>query len=260
MSISSRCIIALCALNVLACGLASCKSEKQKQEEAILHASTPLPHDPTDNDVLGQWWSNGKQLLRLQSNHYYALYDNNSRYGKPRERGRWDQDGYALLWLDPYDTLQADSTRVSITKIDGKLAIVIPKLDPMFALDGPPRAREDQLIGSWQGSMGTLTLSSNMTYSLSPAFDAMVDGRPVVGHSGRWKLGNGEVTLAPSTPAVQPFALKVRETVSETDQPASATTQPQQPEVMLEGPGGDLVKRKVASANAESGHTLLAIA
>jgi hypothetical protein len=224
-----------------ACCLASCKNESQQQDEIMLSVNTPLSHDPTDEIVLAQWWSNGKQLLRLQGNHYYLLYDNNSRYGKPRERGRWDQDGYAVLWLDPYNTLQADSTRVSITKIDGELAIVIPKLHPMFALKGPPDAREDQLIGSWQGPMGTLQLNANMTYSLSPAAGAMVDGRPVIGHGGRWRLGGGEVALAPTTPAVQPFVLRVRESGA-SDPETSAASQPEAPEVVLDGLGGELVK------------------
>ncbi len=227
--------------------LSGCKSEDEKKEEAAWRMDTPLPHDPMDKDVLAQWWSNGKQLLRLQNDHYYALYDNNNRYTRPRERGRWDQDGYALLWLDPYNTAQADSTRVSITKIDGKLAILLPKLDPMFALKGPPPTREDQLVGVWQGPMGSLRLNTDMTYSLEPATGATLAGRPLAGHNGRWKFTGGEVVLAPATPSVSVTMLKVRDLPPPPAEGAAGTTQPVAPDAVLEGLGGELIKMKAAS-------------
>jgi hypothetical protein len=238
------------AITIIVAGanLASCKSEEQIQEEAMWHMDTPLPHDPMDKDVLAQWWSNGNQLLRLQSNHYYLLYDSNSRYDRARERGRWDQDGYALLWLDPYNTLQTESTRASITKIDGRLAIIVPGLEPMFALEGPPATREDQLVGSWKGAMGSLQLNANMTYSLSSTPGATVDGQPLVGHSGRWKLNRGEIALTPTTPSVMPMVLKVREAAPAPAGGGSNATQPEQVDPVIEGLGYELQKVRPTSA------------
>jgi hypothetical protein len=244
--LSHRATVLIAAVASVA-GLVSCKSEQQKQEEAMWYMDTPLPHDPMDKDVLSQWWSNGKQLLRLQENHYYALYENNSRYGRQRERGRWDQDGYALLWLDPYNTIEPSSARVSITKIDGTLAVIIPGLEPMFALKGPPPSSEDQLIGAWHGSPGVLQLNPNMTYSLAPASGATVAGRPLAGHSGKWKLTAGEITLTPSTPSVPITSLTVREEPVPPIEPAAGATQPEAPDAVLEGFGGQFVKVKNAS-------------
>jgi hypothetical protein len=229
--------------------LPACKSEEQRQEEARWHMNTPLPHDPMDQDVLGPWWSNGEQLLHLQDNHFYALYDGNNRYAKPRERGRWDQEGYAVLWLEPYSRIERGRTRVSVTKIDGRLALVIPKLRPMHALeDGPPPAREDALIGSWQGPMGALSLNADMTYTFRPAAGAAVEGRALAGHNGRWSLQDGEITLTPATTALKPVTLKVRDVPPPAAAAPSDTTQPAMPDAVLEGLGGELVKVKAATA------------
>lgn len=122
----------------VALALAGCKSKQEKREEAELLISTPLEFDPTEHHELARWWSNGAQHLRLDETASYALFDVANAYQAPIERGRWSRTSYAALWLEPYTTREPEPRRVSITKLEGRLALIPPGLKPMVALDGPP--------------------------------------------------------------------------------------------------------------------------
>src|SRR5262245_35418629 len=134
-------------------GLASCESSKEGQTPQPV-ISTPLELDPTEHYELSRWWYNGDELLRLDDNAGYVLFDQGNRYHTPLERGRWSQQNYASLWLEPYSRLRPERKRVEIAKLDGKLALNLPKLKPMFAIDRPPAVLEDRLIGGWAGQLG----------------------------------------------------------------------------------------------------------
>ena len=115
--------------------LAACEPEYFREPEPVV--SKPLAFDPTEEYELGPWWSNGTQILRLDHDAAYTLYSAQNRYRQPIEQGRWYQQSYAVMWLEPYGGLKPDRSRVSIQKIDGKIALVLPKLKPMFATDPP---------------------------------------------------------------------------------------------------------------------------
>lgn len=247
-------LIALIAITTFVSS--ACKSEQQKKEEADMLVDRPLLHDPTDKFEIGPWWSDGRHLLNLNADGSYALYDANNRYSRPMDRGRWGQQNYGTLWLEPYNRLQPQPTRVVITKIDGRLALQVPKLQPMYPLAGPPSVAEDSLIGDWQGPMGSLRLNADMTYTYTPASGTAPGGARagmmVAGHNGRWKLEKDQVVLTPTTPSVAPQMLKVRQPPP-APKPADAgaggtATRPSTAEPMLEGLGGELAKVKAASA------------
>lgn len=191
-----------------------CKSEADRRLEADLANPAPLPHDPTDKFKLARWWSNGEQLLRLDETSAYSLYDSQNRYAAPRERGRWWQQSYAVLWLEPYKRLKPESKRVAITRIDGRLAVEVPTLRPMFPIAAPPAAPEDKLIGQWRGAIGELRLGSDLRYSFAPA-TASANREPgaiIAGHSGNWSLSGGTLVLQPDSPAMQPLTFTVKPT------------------------------------------------
>jgi len=190
------CLIALTTL-------ASCQSEEQKREAALAELPTPLAHDPTDEFELSRWWTNGTHLLRLDANAYYTLYRGTNRYAIPLERGRWGQTSYAVLMLEPYDTLNAERIRVAISRIDGELALTIPKLEPMKAIDRPPTVIEDRLLGAWEGDIGVLRLNSDGTYSLTPNASAADQLVIIAGHDGTWSVIGSDVTLTPRTPGMK---------------------------------------------------------
>jgi hypothetical protein len=189
--------------------LVGCKPDVDKERNAALNLAAPLELDPTEHYDISRWWSNGKQLLRLDQNSSYALYGSQNRYEKPLERGRWSKQDYATLWLEPYTDLKHERHRVRVTKISGRIAMQVRSLDPMFAIQAPPRAPEDSLIGQWNGPLGTLNLQPDMRYAFVPA-PANRRGTAVVGHSGTWALVNGAPALKPDTPSVPPLQLGLR--------------------------------------------------
>lgn len=208
--------------------ITSCQSEQEKREAELAAIPTPLAHDPTDEIELARWWTNGTHLLRLDDNAYYALYRGNNRYAIPLERGRWGKASYAVLMLEPYNTLNAERIRVAISRIDGELTLTIPKLQPMKTIDRPPTVTEDRLLGAWEGDIGVLRLNSDGTYSLTP--NASAPDQPVIvaGHEGTWSVIGGDVTLTPRTPGMK--AIRMPFTI--TGDAASLT-----------GPEGPLVRR-----------------
>jgi len=198
-----------CALAVILSGVVifgGCKSSTEEQfeaEQTII--GPPMEHDPTDRVELARWWSNDSHLLRLDENAAYVLYQGTNRYTPPIERGRWAKQSYALLWLEPYNTMKVDPRRVTITKVDGKLALVLPDSKPMFALKGPPPVIEDQLIGAWQGPMGSLELLNDLRYTLLSSIEPSTPGTTVC--KGSWHVVDNALVLQPDKPDQKPMRL-----------------------------------------------------
>lgn len=197
-----RCMLMIALATAL---MGGCKSDSRKQLEAeAALIPTPLEHDPTHRIELARWWSNGNELLRLDPNAAYALYDSQNRYDAPIERGRWSQPSYAVVWLEPYNTITVDPRRVSITRINGRLALVIPDHEPMFGLDRPPAVLEDRLVGEWRGEFGTLFLTSDMRFTLTPTEPD--DADPIfVNRQGRWRIAGDHLLLRPDLAGAQPM-------------------------------------------------------
>ena len=118
--------------------LGACESGPEEEPQPIVVRS-PLEHDPLDHIEIGPWWSNGSVLLRLDDDGHYVLYRGMNRYRAARGRGRWSQPSYAVMWLEPYDTIEPERVRVSISRVRGELALTLPRQAPMFAIAGPPR-------------------------------------------------------------------------------------------------------------------------
>lgn len=189
---------------------AGCDSKKKRHEEMMLQ--TPLPLDPTEHHDFDGWWSNGQQLLRLDVDAGYELFATTNQYGQPIQRGRWSQQNYATLWLEPYSELTSNRVRLTVTKDDGVINISLPGGGaPLAKISAPPPVLEDRLIGRWIGPAGDLNLTSTMRYTLAPA-ENVANGEPAgvtVGHRGTWALANDDLILQPDTGAVQAMRWKV---------------------------------------------------
>lgn len=178
-------------------------------QEAI-EEPKPLPFDPTEQYTLARWWTDGRGLLDLAPDGAFTRYDSMDRYHEPIERGRWWQQSYAALWLEPYAELQSPRRRVSIIKIDGQIRLECGATVPLWSLPGAPEAIEDRLLGSWSGEPGRLRLLGNMRYDLRVRPQ---DGPPaaaaIAGHSGTWRVVGEVLTLRPDSPAAAPMELEV---------------------------------------------------
>ncbi|MCH7547801.1 MAG: hypothetical protein IID30_15495 [Planctomycetes bacterium] len=176
-----------------------------EEEFAFLYPPPPgdlLTHDPTESFEIGQWWTNGSELLRLNQDASFSLYDSLNRYHPPQEHGRWSKQSYAVMWLEPYGLLPRERVRVRITRIDGELTLDIPKLKPMFAIEAAPAAIEDGLIGMWSGTQGEIHLAGDLRYIFSPE---SVTGVGLAGHKGRWELSDSTLQLHPDVLAMGTF-------------------------------------------------------
>lgn len=224
----------LVTTTVLAGGCKSATDKQFEREQVLIQPA--LEHDPTNPIELVQWWSNSDQLLRLDDDAAYMLFDGHNRFSRPAEQGRWSQQSYAMMWLEPYTTRTVEPRRVSITKIDGRAALVIPGKQPMYALPGgPPTVLEDRMVGEWAGAMGSLQLSSDLRFLLAPATDASGDAAlPQIRamQKGSWRIADQQLMLHSDIPGIDPLVMPL--TVNE-----SAVT--------ISAPGGTMNKVNAAA-------------
>jgi hypothetical protein len=176
---------------------AGCKSPEDKLPPRVIH--TPLDVDPMDRYEFVGWWSNGRELVRLNPDASYVLWPSQNRYHAPQERGRWSQPSYAVLRLEPYTRYRTDPHRVRIVRVNGEIGIQPPGMQPMRMIERPLLMPEDELFGAWRGESGVLRLHDTMRYSFSPR--AMRTDQPLVlaGHEGRWRLVEDSIELQPDT-------------------------------------------------------------
>jgi len=199
-----------CTLLLLICFLLpGCESTEDLMPPPVVH--TPLALDPLEEYELGQWWTNGRQMLRLDDIGFYTLYGEMNRYHKPVQRGKWSRQSYAVLWLEPYEELKTEWIRVQVSRIEGRIALTIPKMQPMFSTERPPPVMEDNLLGQWTSDKGTLFVSGNLRYTFTPASMDIDHPGIVAGHRGAWRLDDDRLLLTPDPPNMGPFEFRLEE-------------------------------------------------
>jgi hypothetical protein len=169
-----------------------------------------LPLDPTEQQDLAEWWSDGKRLLYLDPSGTYRLFPGNDRYHDPVERGRWWRQSYAALWLEPYEPMGKRSTRIAITKDEeNKLVLDVPAVGSLAPLAAPPAVIEDRLIGDWSGDAGDLRLGRDLRYRLSPRVAA--SAASLAGQQGAWAVEDDALLLQPDSAALAPTLIRIRQ-------------------------------------------------
>jgi hypothetical protein len=189
---------------------AGCASEAKPEPEPAV--STPLELDPTQDYEVAAWWTNGDQLLHLGEGNAYTLYESVNRYRKPAQRGRWSQQSYAAIRLEPYAERPRDAIRGSMRRVGRTLMLSLPGLELMRSIDGPPPVLEDRLLGRWSAEFGTLRLDGDLryVYTLYPG-----RARPpaaVTKHGGTWRVEDDAVILRPDSAGVGPVLVRILET------------------------------------------------
>ena len=218
-------LLAVALAPALALLVAGC--EKPNTEKLKEAARTPLDFDPTETYDTPRWWTNGDELLFLDETGYYALYEGTNRYTQPSERGRWGQQNYAALWMEPYEEFPGTRIRASIRKIDDEFVLGLRSLDPMLSVEGPPLVIEDRLIGRWSGSLGSLELEADLRYVLRPRRELPQEPATLAGQGGKWKVSKRFLLLRPDSPGVPPSRLLIRD---------------EDEIIILEAPAGSLVR------------------
>ena len=183
-----------------------------EEEAAYMYPPPPgdlLDHDPTEAFEISQWWTNGIELLRLNEDASFALFNSLNQYHPPQEHGRWSKQSYAVMWLEPYSLLPRERVRVRITRTDGELTLVIPKLKPMFAIESAPAVTEDGLIGMWYGPQGEIHLKGDLRYTYSPESVTGVGLAGLAGHKGRWQLSDNTLQLHPDVLGLGTFEFQL---------------------------------------------------
>ena len=193
MNFSLRLLVCFGFVMSCAC-IVGCQSDG---ETVAAVAPAALPLDPMEKYDLAPWWSNGTLLLHVDPMGNYALYPSNNRYQPPIERGSWDHASYAALWLRPYAKMHRSDTRATITRLDGELVMLLGDGPPLLPDDAPPLAIEDQLIGTWTGNSGAMTLRRDGRCIFSPAAR---NGSlaSVVAYQGRWRVVADRIVFTPS--------------------------------------------------------------
>jgi hypothetical protein len=188
-----------------------CTSKKERHAEMMVQ--TPLALDPTDDIVISRWWSNGHELLLLETDGAYTILEGPGRTSAELERGRWSQQNYATLWLEPYSAQTSDRTRVQIARRGNGLALLVPRYADFMPVSSPPVTMEDRVVGRWLGSIGELRLMANHRYELVPAdrpgAAAAPGALPPVIQRGTWNVAGDELLLLQEKSTAPPMNLKI---------------------------------------------------
>jgi hypothetical protein len=223
-------------LLALALALASVPGCSSSRKQAALASPSLLPLDPTQPQELAEWWSDGKHLLFLDPSGTYRLFEGTDRYHEPAERGRWWQQSYASLWLEPYERLGKRSSRVVIRKDGNGLALDVPAVGTLAPLGGPPAVIEDRLMGQWTGAPGELRLGQDLRYRLSPRA-ASGTVAALGGQQGVWTVEDDTLLLQPDSAGLSPTLIRIRQ---------------QDETIILELPSGSLTRSAGASPQSRS--------
>ncbi len=208
----------------------------------------PIPSldiDPTEKIDATGWWSNGRELLLIQSDGSYRLWKGTNRFLAADDIGRWDRQTYRTLWLETYRGQKHSRDRAHLRREDGILLMSLRDLQPMRQLARPPHTREDTLVGAWSGPPGTLTLRDDGTYSFSVSRSGPKDRQParIGSHTGTWLVRDDTVVLTQGDrmkPVVATIVMPV------TEQPAGGAAG-------AAGPGGPTAAGTAASGTPGSG-------
>jgi len=201
------------AASVVLVGALGCEPDLKKTSSnptyMAHHDSTPLALDPTAPVPVEGWWSNGRQLLTLESDGAFRLWSGMNRFDMPLQTGRWSRPTYAVVELEPYGTRVPERNRCQLESAGTEVRLVIPGVDPMLRFEAAPPAIEDRLVGTWRGPGGLLQLLSDGRYRA----DAPTSGasRPIAlaGHGGRWMVDESNLLLIPDSPSVPTVILAV---------------------------------------------------
>lgn len=193
---------------LLTLGQATSDAAVVQDTEAAPKIVTHLQMDPEDPREFRGWWKSDDALLRIRPNGRYDLWEGINRFRQPREIGRWHQQNYAVFVLDSYAIPRTEPTRVSMwLRNDVLMADVNGRTQPFEKLEHPPAAPEDELIGTWEGPGGRLTLTSSLGYRWEDTSERDQGPVSIRSQRGQFSYDNRELRMRPASPLQDPVVI-----------------------------------------------------
>ncbi|MSR29087.1 MAG: hypothetical protein EXS03_05865 [Phycisphaerales bacterium] len=184
-------------------GAALAQSDRPAHAPAIVPSVPTLDLDPTQRIDIQGWWSNGTEIILVQSDGAFLWWRQNNRFRPPTLAGRWDRQNYRTFWLEPYATGPSDQEapkrlRAAMHRTDGTIFVDIGDHLGFHHSDTPPAAPEDAYVGRWLGPGGAIDLNADGSYDLRASAQAVTAPVTRAGHSGSWTYDGTFVVLRPT--------------------------------------------------------------
>jgi hypothetical protein len=193
--------LAAIAAMLLAAGAAVPHAHAQNQKRT---PDAPLDFDPAKPERIDGWWTNGTELMRLDTNGAYRLWVSQDRFKYPVEVGAWRRTNYVYFDLEPYRAKPGTRHRVNLEKSGTVTELSRDGMKPFRWLPTPPRVMSDEMLGAWVSPTEQLLVLENGRYEWRRTGPA----QGISEHSGSWN-GDGDVlTLGPDTTAVDQVSLR----------------------------------------------------
>lgn len=184
--------------------LAVCAPSTALAQNAKQVSDIPLDFDPAKPERIDGWWTNGTELMRLDTNGAYRLWVSQDRFKYPVEVGAWRRTNYVYFDLEPYRAKPGTRYRVNLEKSGTVTELNRDGMKPFRWLPTPPRVMADEMLGAWVSPTEQLLVLENGRYEWRRTGPA----QGISEHSGSWN-GDGDVlTLGPDTTAVDQVSLR----------------------------------------------------
>lgn len=193
--------LAAIAALLLAAGATVPHAHAQNQKRT---PDAPLDFDPAKPERIDGWWTNGTELMRLDTNGAYRLWVSQDRFKYPVEVGAWRRTNYVYFDLEPYRAKPGTRHRVNLEKSGTVTELSRDGMKPFRWLPTPPRVMSDEMLGAWVSPTEQLLVLENGRYEWRRTGPT----QGISEHSGSWN-GDGDVlTLGPDTTAVDQVSLR----------------------------------------------------
>ena len=164
---------------------------------------SPIQFDPANPEPVTGWWTNGKELMRLETNGAYQLWITQDRFQRPVEVGAWRRSNYVYFELEPYRVKPGTRIKLQLIKEDGETKIERAGSDHFRRVPVPPRVFADDAIGAWTAPTEQLVIMDNGRYEYRRTATS-----GITQHSGIWRTDGDIVYLAPDSPVVETIRLQ----------------------------------------------------
>ena len=124
----------------------------------------PLEFDPAKPEPVDGWWTNGTELMRLDTNGAYRLWVSQDRFKRPVELGAWRRSNYVFFDLEPYRAKTGTRYRVNLQKEDGVTELRRDGMKDFRKVGSPPHIPADDMLGAWVAASESLLVLENGRY------------------------------------------------------------------------------------------------
>ena len=194
--------LAAIAAMLLAAGAAVPHAHAQNQKRT---PDAPLDFDPAKPERIDGWWTNGTELMRLDTNGAYRLLVSQDRFKYPVEVGAWRRTNYVYFDLEPYRAKPGTRHRVNLEKSGTVTELSRDGMKPFRWLPTPPRVMSDEMLGAWVSPTEQLLVLENGRYEWRRTAPAS----GITEHSGAWNSEQHVLVLAPDSPAIDNQRLRL---------------------------------------------------